>query len=315
MEELARTRDAERARPRLGGVGRRRWLVAATAAAAAAIAVVTPIVVPGGNGAQAEAAELLRQTGRVAAQQPPAPPADGYRYTRSEAAFLSTVGDGPGFSALVPEVREVWGAPDGSGRIVTTYDEPIFLGPRDRERWEDAGRPPLANEGTSDEVFGPGGLSYVDLESLPTDPDVLFEVIRSRAEHNDAVEAEMLVIVGDLLRETVAPPELRAALYEVAARIPGIEIVEITDAAVDSSGGELAPIPAGRRGVAVAVESDYSGARIRHELVFDPNTSEMIAERQVLLERVEWVDADPPALIGTVAYVDSGIVQSTDDRP
>lgn len=314
MQELARAPETDRVKGVRGG--RRRWLVAATAAAAAvAIAVFVPIIRPGTGGASAEAAELLREAGRAAAQQPAVVPVDGYRYTKSEGAILSTFGDGPGFSALVPVVRESWIAPDGSGRILTTHEEPLFLGPRDRQRWEDAGRPSIGEDETTEERFGPGELWYEDLAGLPTDPDALFEVIRSRAEHNEAIEAEMLVIVGDLLRETVAPPELRAALYEVAARIPGIEIVEVTDAAVDSSGGTLAPLPAGRRGVAVAVESDYSGARIRHELVFDPNTSEMIAERQVLLERVEWVDADPPTLIGTVVYLDAGIVESTDDRP
>lgn len=316
MEELARTREAERARGRVTGGGRRRWLVAATVAAAAlALAVVAPLLGTGGNGSRAEAAELLRKAARVAAQQPPVSQADGYRYTKSEGAFLSTSGDGVMVSALVPVVREIWVAPNGSGRILKTEQDPIFFSPQDQQRWEDAGQPPLAEVGTSDESFGPGGLTYEDLESLPTDPDALFELIRSRAEHNEAVEAEMLVIVGDLLRESLAPPELRAALYEVAARIPGIELVEVTDRAVSSSGGVLAPVPAGRRAVAVAIESDYSGTLIRNELIFDPDTSEMFAERQVLLERVEWVDADPPALIGTVVYVNSGIVESTDDRP
>lgn len=317
MEELARTRKAERARGRMTGGAPRRWLVAATVAAAVlALAVVVPILGTGGNGSQAQAAELLRKAAGVAAQQPPASHAEGYRYTKSEGAYLSTIGDGVIVSALVPFVREVWVASDGSGRILRTEQEPEFLSARDRQRWQEAGRPPLADVGTSDESFGPGGLTYEDLVSLPTDPDSLFDVIRSRAEHAEGhVEAEMLVIVGDLLRESAAPPELRAALYEVAARIPGVELVEITDETVASSEGVLMPVPAGRRAVAVAVESDYSGALTRTELVFDPETSEMFAEREILLERVEWLDAEPPTVIGTVVYVSSGIVESTDDRP
>lgn len=174
------------------------------------------------------------------------------------------------------------------------------MGERDRARWEAAGRPDLGGGETTDETFGPGGLHYEDLASLPTDPDELSQVIRARAEQTDVpVEAEMLVIVGDLLRETAAPPDLRGALYRVAARIPGVELVgEVTD-------------PAGRRGVAVAVTSDYSGARTRKELIFDPETSDLLAEQEVLLERVQWLDADPPAVIGYAVYLESGTVDST----
>lgn len=51
--------------------------------------------------------------------------------------------------------------------------------------------------------------------------------------------------------------------------------------------------PAGRNGTAVARTSDDAGFLERSELVFDPDTSELLAEREVLLERVDWVDAEP----------------------
>lgn len=41
----------------------------------------------------------------------------------------------------------------------------------------------------------------------------------------------------------------------------------------------------------------------------------MLAEREVLLERVGWLDADPPEVIGHAVYLESGVVDSTKERP
>src|SRR3990170_3898435 len=66
-------------------------------------------------------------------------------------------------------------------------------------------------------------------------------------------------------------PEHRAALSEVAANFPGVDYEgSVTD-------------PAGRRGVSVSFE----GGGNRRELIFDPDTAELLAERHVLLEQEE----------------------------
>ncbi|MGH2656906.1 MAG: CU044_5270 family protein [Actinomycetota bacterium] len=298
---------------------RRLALIPAGAAVLALALVIGSTVLPGvRGGASAEAAQVLRRAADVAGARPPVAAEGRYRYTRSESAYLWTsVEDGTSVSALVPEVRERWVASDGSGRIRSETGDPIFLGPRDRARYETCCIRERWGGRTSDKTFGPGGLFYQDVSGLSTDPAELYGQIERRAakplgaaddetgvtDEGVPGAVEMFVMVGDLLRETVAPPALRAALYEVAARIPGVELV-----------GGVAD-PAGRRGVAVAIESDYSGALIREELVFDPNTSELLAERQVLLERVPWLDAEPGAVIGWAAYLQSGTVDSTSVRP
>jgi len=290
---------------------------------AAAVAVVLLVLVPGTRrGASAAAAEALHAAARVAEEQPQAAmPAHGYRYTKSEDEYrvyydacsipstkqLTCPAPPPddwNFSVLVPHTREIWVAPDGSGRLLVKSGEPRFLGPSDEETWKAAGMPSLGRPRTSDESFGPDGLSYTAFSEYSTDPDELYDQIRSKAEgYGPSTDAEMLVLVGDMLRETVAPPELRAALFRVAARIPGVELVgEVTD-------------PAGRRGTAVARTSDDAGFLERNELVFDPETSELLAERQVLLKRVEWIDAEPGTVIGYAVYVKSGVVDSTSERP
>jgi hypothetical protein len=309
--------------------GRRRFprLVLPTVAVIAAVVIaVTFVPVPGTRqGASAAAAEVLHTAARVAEKQPQMPtPAQGNRYTKSEDAYrvyydacsipsksdatpLTCPAPPPddwAFSVLVPHIREIWIAPDGSGRLLVKSGEPRFLGPRDEETWEAAGRPELDRPGMSDESFGPGGLSYTNFSEYSTDPNELYDLIRKKSEgHGPSTDAEMLVLVGDLLRETVAPPDLRAALFRVAARIPGVELVgEVTD-------------PAGRPGIAVARTSDDAGFLERNELVFDPDTSELLAEREVLLERVDWIDADPGTVIGYAVYLNSGVVDSTSERP
>lgn len=285
---------------------RRRWVVAL---AAGALLALVGVLIPAAllpderlGASQAAARALVRAATVAERQRSVALVAGSYAYTRSQSFDLTTtVVGGRGFSALIPHAREAWIGVDGSGRLRETSGEPIFLGPGDRAAWQAAGSPPLL-ERTSDRRFGPGGLHRPDLASLPTDPVELYRVVRERAEQTDVpTNVEMLVVIGDLLRETAAPPPLRAALYRVAARIEGVELIgPVSDRA-------------GRRGLAVGITSDYSGARQRKILVFDPDTSALLGERTILLERVQWLDAAPPVVIGDSVYLASGIVGSPEE--
>ena len=71
----------------------------------------------------------------------------------------------------------------------------------------------------------------VDLSKLPTDPAQLAAMISSRKiEGGPPGPAEDFVQVGDLLRESDASPALRAALFKVAAGIPGVKLLgTVTD--------------------------------------------------------------------------------------
>lgn len=284
---------------------RRRWVVALAAAALLAGALVPATLLPDERlGASEAAARELLRAATVAQRQRPVVLAPGsYAYTKSQSFDVMEIvaSDDRGFSAVVPRTRETWIGADGSGRLRETTREPIFLGPGDRAAWQAAGSPPFG-KGTSDRRFAAGGLHLPDLASLATDPDALHEQIREQAEETDVpTNVEMLVVIGDLLRETAAPPTLRAALYRVAARIEGIELIgRVTDRA-------------GRPGIAVGITSDYTGARERKILVFDPRTSALLAERRVLLERVPWLDADPPVVIGDTLYLASGAVDTLEE--
>jgi hypothetical protein len=106
---------------------------------------------------------------------------------------------------------------------------------------------------------GGSGITWDGLWSLPTDAGALEQTLRDgihgAGPDNDS---ELFVIVGDLLRESPAPPALRKALWQVAAKIPGIELVgAVTD-------------HAGRAGVAVERHGD--------RYVLDPSDGRLLEE-------------------------------------
>jgi hypothetical protein len=211
----------------------------------------------------------------------------------------------------VRTTREAWIALDGSGRLHQTAQAPEFLVLADRARWEAAGSPSLSlltKSATYDMRFAAGGLTYpldvdglshAQLLRLASNPDALGAAIRAQAERNrNPLGWEMLTIVGDLLSESVAPPQLRASLYQVATSIPGIEPAgNVTDRA-------------GRQGVAVAVSRND----LQLELIFDPKTSALLASEQTI--RVPISDTAAPAgtPISYTLYLDSRITRSLTER-
>lgn len=245
--------------------------------------------------APATAAELLRRTAVVAADQQPSPEDGPYLYTMVQTDQLLTSSEGGRpWSVLLPTTEETWIGVDGSGRIVTTIGRARFLGERDRQRWLRAGSPELPT-GRSDDVFPPGSLPHEDLSTLPTDPGRLLGVLRDQVADEDLPrDVAVFVRVGELLASADATPELRAALYRVASDLPGVELL----------GEALDPLA--RDGVAVGMSYDDAGAAMRAAVVFDEETSTLLAQVQVLLEPVPWIDAEPGTRITYVAYLEVG---------
>lgn len=300
----------------------RRRTAITIAAAGLAIALAIPIALPGGvsGGADPAAAAVLHRVALRAAQQPaePAPGPGQYLYTRSESAstFLYVVGDGTTFFFSQPSTRESWIATDGSGRIMGTSGAVSFPTEEDRTTWIAAGSPDLSENLTEDDLFDPGDLFYADYADLPIDPEELLE----RIEHREIIgiggpanDWGTFMIIGDLLRETSLQPRVRAALYQIAAELPGVELV---GPVVDG---------VGRAGVAVAYTNLDSDAPSRQELIFDPTTAELLGTEEVLVEdsTVDVESGGPGAIYGGVGpagtrtfattYLVSGVVDSTSE--
>jgi DNA-directed RNA polymerase specialized sigma24 family protein len=134
--------------------------------------------------------------------------------------------------------------------------------------------------------------SYRLLQPLPTDPRALLNLIyKQTAGAGQSPDQEAFTTIGDLLRESIAPPDVSAALFRAAALIPGVTVVHN---AVDA---------AGRRGVAVAFT--FNGER--SEWIFDKHTFHLLGE----LDFVDGTLTGKSAII-TRAFVDHlGQVPST----
>jgi hypothetical protein len=296
---------------RAGGSHRqrqRRWVVRVAAlavlvAAAGGAGVLLEPGTPAGPGTAAAA--VLKKLAHVAAYQPaPIVPGPGqYLYVDSVEAYTDTAGTSPnggaGYTVLLPENRQIWIAANGSGRILETFGDPVFLSAQDRANWEAAGSPPNP---PTDMSFGPGGLvdGPTNLSELPTNPSALAAEISSRKiEGGPPGPAEDFTQVADMLRETDASPALRSALYQVAAGLPGVEALgTVTD-------------HSGRSGVGIA----YVNKGLRHELIFDPKTSALLGEYYTIVGPGSGYDAPVGTVVGWAVYLQSSVVNSLPSAP
>jgi hypothetical protein len=99
------------------------------------------------------------------------------------------------------------------------------------------------------------GFSWDQLYGLPTDSLTLERHQRAISlEGGRDHETELFAIVGDLLRESPAPPALRKALWQIAARVPGVTLV---GAARDSSGRLGTAVMRGDQGYILDTENGH----------------------------------------------------------
>jgi len=166
------------------------------------------------------------------------------------------------FDAFVGSQREIWIGSDGSGLIRSTSGPVSFFTAEGRARWEAAGSRELAH-GPDIDLFAPSCLSgsRARRARLPRDPDGLEAALNARSPLT-------LKTVQGLLGEAVVDAEFCMALYRIAQRLPGVEVV-------DSIADQL-----GRRGHGLAHVKN--GERL--ELIFSSATSELLAYQQFLVE-------------------------------
>ncbi|CAM5302687.1 CU044_5270 family protein [Streptomyces narbonensis] len=211
------------------------------------------------------APRLLDRISLAAAEADAPKPAAAGQYVYIESRSAGThVRTDSGVSSLVSvplHTRQVWESPDGSdGWLIepgNTEPEGITLAGPDEQG--NAPKPHL------------GAPSHDYLAKLPTDPDALLRKIYEETEgQGSGPDQQAFSTIGDLLGESWPSPQLTAALYRAAAKIPGVVTV---DSATDA---------VGRQGVAVARLDEASGART--EWIFDRKTLTFLGERSVQVE-------------------------------
>jgi hypothetical protein len=274
---LARARGGSAA----SGFGRggprrpRRAILAATAAAAALAIAATVIAVtslggPGRPAFDAGAVRLLAKAANAAARQPTPHVLDSqYMYIETKEAVTSTVPLELG-ATPPPMPRHV------HLKLITSRVW-VPVGKSCRPAYK---RSTSANGKTAIQTYsgekcaGIGSLNdptYRLLQTLPTNPHTLLALIyRVERGHGPGPDQEAFVTIGDLLRDTIAPPKVAAALYRAAALIPGVTLIPHAADAI------------GRPGVAVGRIGPGVDGGIRDELIFSGATLQLIGERSVI---------------------------------
>lgn len=242
------------------------------------------------------------------------------------------------FDAMISWQSETWRSVGEPSRNRLVMEAPQFLSEAEKSRWEGAGSPlPSPFEGEKERAgfseshineLSPGvmdvetqeGHGFIDVSKLPTEPQALRQAIEHRqvfAPSGDGAAAGQAIDPGrviaelwDILDKPNTTPALRAAVFGALAEEPGIELNRDAEDLV------------GRSGYALSYESkqpsEYQQAGIRVEYIFDPETSAILGRREVFADpdKISGIDGIPAGAVRReVAYLESGLVGSTHERP
>jgi hypothetical protein len=288
-------------------IQRPRFAAAVLVGAVTVILLVTVLLSGLVNQPTPAAAAVLLHLSDVADTLPTiaAPSPGQYQYTNSlSLASVETVykSQYPYFVNYVSQ-SQAWVGPDGSGRLLQTWSDPTFPTVHDRSNWILSGSPSLAQAPTN-QISGAGTMvnGPTDMWTLPTSPTKLAALISSRTiEYGPPGPSEDFVQVGDLLRDTDAPPSVRSALFEVAAKIPGVQLLGPTKDHLGRVGVGLA--------YSQAPPDRALGSQGLYELIFDPTTSVLLGEQTVVINPSTGVKT----ITNWTSYVATAVVNSTTD--
>ncbi|HEX7992541.1 MAG TPA: CU044_5270 family protein [Streptosporangiaceae bacterium] len=262
MTELRTDQPAAHSAPRAPRRGRTAWTVAAAGLLAAAAAAATVIGLTGQSGGtgtdgKITAATLLRHVANAAAKTPVQEVTDNqFMYIETKHAAGRPYGQ-PAPSKL--DRRQVWTPVADLCRpsLVKNDGVPLRIVRNSSDMAANGLHLKCPYRGTLNDP------SYRLLQSLTTDPRALLNhIYKQTAGAGQSPDQEAFTTIGDLLRDSVAPPDVSAALFRAAALIPGVTLVPN---AVDA---------AGRLGVAVSFT--FNGEQ--SEWIFDKQTFQLLGE-------------------------------------
>jgi hypothetical protein len=278
--------------PPAAATARRRYRLAVPVLIGAC-AIVALAFIFGSQAGRPTAAAVLGRAALTAAHQPAAaiPGPGQYVYVETiEGQRMSGGWSGapgsPTTSGICLQTIQVWAAPDGSGREVAS-----------------APTGASCDGGTPSQTFHKGqeidGNVYPRAADLPTDPARLEQFIVRHFEGGPEEVAATFHFAGTFL-QSGAPPQIRAALFRLIQRLPGIELLgPMTD-------------KLGRHGIGVGF-TEYG---VRDVLVFDPATSAVL-EREGIAVDPSQIDVPPGEarfsageVINYTVYKASGVVNS-----
>lgn len=282
-------------------------LLGATAAAAAAVLAVTLLPGPAAHqgrprisspASRAAAPAVLtaayvlnRAASAAAASSRPVPRPGQFIYVTSVTTYVaSEIGPSGEKSWLYRTSRQIWQSVSGQragllqivdrGNVKLPWGPVPPVGSGDPAGWTSL--PASSCPGAA-----PARSTYAFLASLPTDPGQLRAWLYRHPDGGNKPDVQAWTDIGDMLREMLVPPKLAAALFRVAATIPGATLVPHAANAV------------GRTGVAVS--------RSGMELIFDPRTYQLIGEGGVLTKATPGV-GPAGTVIASTAQLEEAVV-------
>jgi hypothetical protein len=310
----ARARLLRAPAPRRRARGRRALIATAAVAAAAGATVAIVSGLDEGHVAPvpATAAEVLRHAANTAEQAggPGVPDDDQYFYVASEGTEMTstfpTNDPADGFSYLYTKKREIWLSVDRPGRLTEApTSSHRWLTPKDRSAWIAAGRPDTGDSRPSDAsmppirryIIGDEKFTTQQLRDYDPTPQELFDRLRSRiGDRGVSPDGEVFVEIADALREAPQTPRLRATLYRALALVPGVQLLGNVHDRL------------GRAAIGVAYP-ERNG--LRQELLFDPQTAEVLNERQVVFRAAKGLPAPVGTAIEDIVYTKRAVTDAT----
>jgi hypothetical protein len=240
---------------------------------------------------------VLLHLAAVAARQPvPSPPARGaYAYAKSAGWYLNIRVDGAASSStIVATVTESWTRADGWARILKTRAS------TDGSRvTEPTGRPVVVDDFTV-----PAGGAHPDpLLHLSADPTVVAHQLNAGDPPKQTEPVENFLWLTDLSLRQPVPSNVESTILRVLARSPGLI----------NSGTVVDRV--GRPGVAVSLESAFSGLLTRYTLIFDPSTGGLLGEEETLIGKPRKLDVRTGAVLSYTDFLSSRYVGSSTTRP
>jgi hypothetical protein len=281
-------------------------VLAAAAVAGAAVvgtnALSTPAARPKPPATAVTAAQLLVKIADAAARQPAPNPRDSdFTYIRDEVAYTTYFmnPDPSKIRAVMQPLHEaqVWlpvsnlcvtGLAIVNGERTPLSPFPVVNGKP---------RPTPPPGGTGPDITCPtegniGVPTYRFLQSLPTSPSALLAVLKAgKKQTND----DPPTLIGDLIRNTIVPPALSAALYRVAATLPGATLVPHATNAI------------GQPGIGIMWSGKSAKQVYKNEWIFDKTTLQFIGEKTY--------DPQTGKLNGESAILQRGFTAKAGQRP
>lgn len=310
--------DAVTARRAAGG-GRWRLtpprLALAGAFAAAIVAVVLVVALAGGSGSgsdsgahEAPVASVLDRVGAAAAAQSHGAVRQPYTYLKTrEVSVNTTDADARSWRVYQSTTREEWVTRNGSGRLRVVAGPSRFVDAADKAEWEGAGRPSFLALGfgrRTERRWLAAGMLRGRVQTLPTEAKVLAGRLRAEAlaEGSEAPPAAAtLQLIAEDLRNPVATPALRRALYGATKYLPGIEnLGQVSD-------------PEGRKGAAVGLTVAGRSGPTQYSLIFDPRTSDVLTFEATALDPEGVGAPEGPAILRATVYVESRPMETLSD--